>query len=287
MEVGVLGFGSSEIGYGAATPAEIDSILNEALDQGLNVIDTAECYVDAEEKIGRAVGHRRDDYFLFSKTGHSSGFPGPDWDPAMMAAQIDRSLTRLKTDRLELIQLHSPSLELLQEGSAIEVLQRAREAGKVRFIGCSADNEAAVYAVECGAFDALQTSVNLADQEAIETSLPLAVEKGIGVIAKRPIANAAWIKKQGPEHYGHEYWLRLQALRYPLQDQPNAEAIGTALAFTLAQPGVSVAIVGTERPGRFLENLRALESSRSGPSDFEAIRARWKAVRKDDWIGQG
>lgn len=287
IEVGVLGFGGSEIGFGSATQAEIDSLLNEALDAGCNVIDTAECYVDSEEKIGRAIGHRRDTFHLFTKTGHASGFSEPDWDPAMMAKQIDRSLVRLKTDRLDLIQLHSPSLESLREGTIIEVLKRAKEAGKVRFIGCSADNEPAIFAAECGAFDALQTSVNIADQEAIERHLPLAAAAGLGVVAKRPIANAAWIKKQGPNVYGHTYWLRLQELDYPFLSLPAAEAVAIALRFTLRQPGVATAIVGTEKPGRFLANLRALQSVPEDEDLYASIVDRWKAAAPGDWVGQG
>lgn len=287
MEVGVLGFGGSEIGFGKATQADIDHLLNTALDQGLNVIDTGECYVDSEEKIGRAVSHRRDEYWLFTKTGHSSGFPEPDWDPGMMARQIDRSLKRLRTDRLDLIQLHSPSLEDLQRGVIVEVIQRAKEAGKVRFIGCSADNEAAAFAAKCGQFDALQTSINVADQHAIETSLPLAREAGIGVIAKRPIANAAWIRKQAPGEYGHVYRQRLEELKYPFLELPAEEAVGIALAFTLAQPGVSTAIVGTETPGRFLANLRSLERATLDEEGVAAIRRRWHETRREDWSGQG
>lgn len=287
MNVGVLGLGGSEIGYGSATQAEIERILNEALDAGLNVIDTAECYIDSEEKLGRAIAHRRDEYFLFSKTGHASGFEQPDWDPDMMALQIDRSLKRLQTDRLDLIQLHSCPLELLKRGEVIEVLERAREAGKVRFIGSSGDNEAALYAVECGRFDALQTSCNIADQESIDLFLPLARTKGMGVIAKRPIANAAWIKKQTPNQYGHEYRLRLEKLAYPFLLESHEVSIGKALNFTLAQPGISTAIVGTERPGRYGSNLASMRANPISSSELQAIRDRWNEVREEDWVGRG
>jgi len=287
MEVGVLGFGTSEIGYGSASQVEIDQILNEALDSGLNVIDTAECYVDSEEKIGKAVSHRRDEFFLFSKTGHSSGFSEPDWDIGMMELQIDRSLKRLKTDYLDLIQLHSCPLELLKQGDVIEVLERARDSGKVRFIGSSGDNEAALFAVECGRFDALQTSCNIADQESIDLFLPMVKEKGMGVIVKRPIANAAWIKKQSPGEYGHEYRLRLEKLAYPFLNESNEVAIGKALNFALAQPGTCTAIVGTERPGRYQANLRSMKENPISAEEVEAIRQRWMAVREDDWVGRG
>ena len=84
MEVSVLGFGGAEIGYQGATVATVEALLNSALDAGLNIIDTAECYADSEEKIGQTVGHRRKDFFLFTKCGHASGIDLPDWDPKLL-----------------------------------------------------------------------------------------------------------------------------------------------------------------------------------------------------------
>lgn len=165
MEVSILGFGGAEIGYEDSSVSQVERLLGSALDAGLNVIDTAECYKTSEELIGKAVGHRRDEYYLFTKCGHASGFEQPDWDPQMLSQSIDRSLRRLGTDYVDLIHLHSCSEELLRQGDVIDVLKRAKEAGKVRYIGYSGDRSAAMYAVTCGAFDTLQTSVNIADQE--------------------------------------------------------------------------------------------------------------------------
>ncbi len=89
MRVSVLGFGGAEIGFEAAPQADVDAILGAALDSGLNVIDTAECYNDSEEKIGKSVAHRRGDYYLFTKCGHSSGFDMPDWDTKMLEMSIE------------------------------------------------------------------------------------------------------------------------------------------------------------------------------------------------------
>ncbi len=286
MEVSVLGFGGSEIGFERAPDADVERLLNSALDAGLNVIDTAECYAESEEKIGKTVGRRRSEFFLFSKIGHSSGFAEPDWDLEMLTKQIDRGLSRLRTDRLDLLQLHSCSEEMLRQGDVIEVAQRAKEAGKTRFIGYSGDGGAARYAVECGAFDALQTSCNVADQESIDLTIPLAVKNGMGVIAKRPIANVAWSKGSNPGTYGHVYWQRLQELRYPFQSEAE-RAVCAALRFTLAVPGVSVAIVGTKNPDRWAQNVALLTPGPLPSEEFEAIRRRWREVAKPDWVGQG
>ncbi|HZG50503.1 MAG TPA: aldo/keto reductase, partial [Pyrinomonadaceae bacterium] len=215
MRVSALGFGGSEIGYGQAAVETVERLLGGALDAGLNVIDTAECYVTSEELIGRAVSHRRADYYLFTKCGHAAGIELPDWDARLLEQSLERSLRRLQTDHVDLLQLHSCSEEVLRRGDAVEVLRRAREAGKTRYIGYSGDGRAALYAVECGAFDTLQTSVNIADQESLELTLPPARARGLGVIAKRPIANAVWKNTARPsDPYVQTYWDRLQQLDY-------------------------------------------------------------------------
>lgn len=286
LEVSALGFGGAEIGYQNASLDTVERLLGSALDAGLNVIDTAECYAGSEELIGKAVGHRRDAFHLFTKCGHSSGLPGEDWDPKMLRASIDRSLERLGTDRVDLVQLHSCDEAKLRQGDVIAVLQEARDAGKTRLIGYSGDREAARYAVECGAFDTLQTSVSIADQQPITLTLPLALEKGMGVIAKRPIANAAWTKEEMPEsEYAYPYFQRLQTLAYDFLRGPDA--VSVALRFTLAQPGVATAIVGTQNPARWLSNARLLDAGPLPPAQVEAIRARWNEVAGADWAGQG
>src|SRR6266446_3149050 len=249
MQVSVLGFGGAEIGFQGATEETVARLLKGALDAGLNVIDTGECYEGSEELIGKTVAERRGDYYLFTKCGHPRGIGSEDWSPDSLLASIERSLRRLRTDRLDLIQLHSCSESVLRKGDAIAALQTAREKGYARYLGYSGDSRAARYAVECGAFDALQTSINIADQEAIDLVLPLAREKGMGVIAKRPIANAAWKTEHKPmQSYHHEYWERLRKLKYDFLESSDLEkAIGIALRFTLSVPSVHTAIVGTTK----------------------------------------
>jgi aryl-alcohol dehydrogenase-like predicted oxidoreductase len=84
MAVSALGLGSSEIGYEDVKPGTIDRMLGSAIDAGLNVIDTAACYGNAEELIGAALGDRRDNCFILTKCGHASGLPHRDWSPALI-----------------------------------------------------------------------------------------------------------------------------------------------------------------------------------------------------------
>src|SRR5213078_1046843 len=236
----VLGFGGAEIGYQRVSSRTVARLLGSALDAGLNVIDTAECYEDSEVLIGRAIGARRGEVYLFTKCGHAKGWSRPDWRPASLLASIERSLRRLETDYLDLIQLHSCSLAELQRGDAISALEQARERGWTRYIGYSGDGEAARFAIECGRFDTLQTSISVADQEALELALPLARAHEMGVIAKRPLANIAWRYARKPtESYYQTYWSRLRALDYDFLKSAAETAVATALRFTLSAPGAT------------------------------------------------
>jgi aryl-alcohol dehydrogenase-like predicted oxidoreductase len=288
MDVSILGFGGSEIGYERAAADTVAKLLNSALDAGLNVIDTAECYYNSEELIGQAVGNRRKEFYLFTKCGHPHGMEsGANWSKGSILESVTRSLQRLKTDRLDLLQLHSCSEVELRKGEVIDALQAARDKGYTRYIGYSGDSRAAHFAVESGAFDALQTSINIADQEAIGLALPLAREKRMGVIAKRPIANAAWKTGHRPiDSYHHEYWERLRKLNYDFLRGDLNKSISIALRFTLSVAGVHTAIVGTKKPERWSENARLLEAGPLSEREFHAIRDRWEECAPRTWIGQ-
>jgi aryl-alcohol dehydrogenase-like predicted oxidoreductase len=288
MDVSVLGFGGSEIGYERASAGTVAELLNSALDAGLNVIDTAECYYNSEELIGKAVGNRRKEFYLFTKCGHPHGMESSaNWSKDSILESVTRSLQRLKTDRLDLLQLHSCSEAELRKGEVIDALQTAREKDYTRYIGYSGDSRAAHFAVESGAFDTLQTSINIADQEAIDLALPLAREKQMGVIAKRPIANAAWKTGHRPiDSYHHEYWERLRKLNFDFVRGDLNRSVSIALRFTLSVPGVHTAIVGTKKPERWSQNAQLLEAGPLGEKEFQAIRDRWEECAPRTWIGQ-
>jgi aryl-alcohol dehydrogenase-like predicted oxidoreductase len=285
--VSILGFGASEIGQQNVGLSTVEKLLNGALDAGLNVIDTAACYETSEELIGAAVNHRRSDYFLFTKCGHASGLPVEDWTPALVELSLARSLKRLRTDYIDLLQFHSCEAATLRDDDLIGALIRAREKGLTRAIGYSGDGADALYAVETGVFDALQISVNIADQEAIDLAIPAAAARDMGIIAKRPIANAAWlINRWRIGDYEKPYWRRLKRLGYDFIRNDPGGAVKTALRFTLGVPGVDTAIVGTTRPSRWAENAGFAAEGGLGRAQFDAIRARWLITAKPDWSGQ-
>ncbi len=279
----MLGFGGAEIGRDV-TAETADELLNSALDAGLNVIDTAAAYWESEKLIGETVGKRRNSFYLLSKCGALDGFTRTDWSKKGILETIENSLRNLKTDHLDIAQLHSCSAEILRQGDCIEGLQRAREKGYTRFIGYSGDNDDAKTAIEMDVFDSLQTSVSIADQAAIDSNIKLAKEKNLGIIAKRPIANAVWRHDSKPsESYHHEYWDRIQKLQYDFLSKNLEESIAVALRFTMTIPGVDTMIVGTTKPGRWSENARYIAEGNLSNEEYEAIRDRWREVGGGDW----
>jgi aryl-alcohol dehydrogenase-like predicted oxidoreductase len=287
MDVTVLGFGGAEIGYEGATQDTVTELLNSALDAGLNVLDTAVGYVNSEELIGNAVSGRRKEFYLFTKCGRGGSEDPKVWEPKALIRDVEASLRNLRTDYVDLVQIHSCPESILRQGDAIDAVRQMRDRGYTRYIGYSGDGAPAVYAIESGAFDTLQTSISIADQEAIDLLLPRARERNMGVIAKRPIANAAWRTGKKPESpYHHAYWERLQKLDYDFLRDGLEQAISIALRFTLTQPGVHTAIVGTKRPGRWAENARMLEAGPLPEEQLQKIRARWRQVADASWTGE-
>jgi aryl-alcohol dehydrogenase-like predicted oxidoreductase len=292
MDVTVLGFGGAEIGYGQVPQETANALLNGALDEGLDAIDTAECYADSEVLIGNAVSGRRKDYYLFTKVGHWAPEGMEGWTADGVTRSIERSLGRLKTEYVDLVHLHSCGIDVLEKGEVIEALEKAKQAGKTRFIGYSGDSQAAKFAVDTGKFDTLMTSISVFDQEAIDLTLPACRERQMGVIVKRGIGNAVWRYDEDPGGYHAEYYKRMKALDYDFtrpahrdNTGPDGPA-GVALRFVLALDGVHTNVVGTTNPARFAQNAELLKAGPLPAEKVEAIRTRWKEVAKPEWVGQ-
>jgi hypothetical protein len=240
----------------------VGELLNAALDGGINFLDTAACYGNSEEWIGRTISHRRHEYILATKAGHvTGGYEGEEWTSQTILDSIERSLKRMKTDYLDLVQLHTCGVDVLKLGDVVQALLDAKQAGKVRYIGYSGDREAALWAIESGQFDTLQTTFNLVDQEAREQVLPKARAKGMGIIVKRPIANAAWGAQISTDPFRERYRQRAQAIADmgPIRGAPE-NPILLALGFALAHKEVDTAIVGTCNPDHMKANIELVEN---------------------------
>ena len=255
IQVSRLGIGLSEIGSTPMELSAVESLLNGGLDIGINFLDTAACYDNSEELVGKTVAHRRSEYALASKCGHiAGGYQGEAWTAQTVTDSIDRSLRLLQTDYVDLMQLHSCTVEILERGDVIEALLRARDAGKTRFVGYSGDNEAAMWAVESGIFHTLQTSFSLVDQKARNGLFAAAEAKGMGVIIKRPIGNGVWGRAEASSPYAQPYFERHQAMSALGAVEGEDDPIRMAMGFTFGHPEVDTAIVGTT-------NLRHLQSN--------------------------
>ena len=282
LSVSALGFGAGHIDSHQLRDAEAYALLDHALDLGVTFFDTARGYGASEQRLGRWLTGRRDRVVLSTKVGYD--IPGrPDWSAGAVTDGVDRALRVLGTDLLDVVFLHSCDLATLQRGEAIEALRTCQEAGKLRVAGYSGENEALAWAAASGHFGALQTSVNLADQHSARAVLPSAAERGLGVVAKRPLANAPWRHTERPHGvYGETYWLRLREMGVrPAVD----DWTGTALRFTAFTPGVATAIVGTSSPAHLDAAAAAVGR---GPLPAEE-RGRWVdafARHAGDWPGE-
>lgn len=282
LTVPILGFGGGHIGDPALSEEEVGRLLHGALDLGVTLIDTARSYGLSEERIGRHLSHRRDEFVLSTKVGY--GVPGvADWTGPVITAGVDAALGRLRTDRIDIVHLHSCPIETLEQGEVIAALRAAVAAGKVRVAAYSGDNEPLEWAIASGAFGSVELSVNLVDQRGIDRALPRTRERGLGVIAKRPAANAPWRFAERPEAADVAlYWERWRSLSLDPGPYGWTEL---ALRFAAHQEDVHCAIVGTGR----LEHLRQnVEQVEKGPLPAEAVAAIRAAFSDHgaDWGGQ-
>ncbi len=287
LKVSRLVFGAGPIGYLGSSPDQAGRVLNLLLDRGVNLIDTAAAYLGSEELIGKAVGHRRGDFLLLSKCGRQvEGAAGGNWSAQLVTETVDRSLRRLGTDHLDVMLLHSCGLEVLQKGEALGALARAREAGKIRFAGCSADNEAATYAAGLADVDVLMCSINLCDQVNLDGALAVAARTGAAVLAKRTLANAAWKPLEAQQGIYRDYVkpyaerLRAMALDPAALGCPGPDPWPElALRFALAEPRVHALSVGTTRPANAEANLALLEAGPLAPAATAAIRQAFRSAQ--------
>ena len=277
LQVSVLGFGAWEIGWTSVEEGdEVGPLLNHALDNGINFADSSAAYRWSEELIAKYIGHRRDEFIFATKCGSGrvqqedgKWVQTLDYSAAAIAPQIDRSLQRLKTDYIDIMQLHSPSYDDLVNGDGIEGLKKAQQQGKVRFVSLSADDDAALRAVEMGQFDTLQITCNILDQEPGKI-IAAAREKDMGIIVKSPIANAIYEAPRPEADAGP--WDLAQRRLSPdvIGDLPRVEA---SLRWLLNNADVHTAIVGTTNLAHLQANIASADRGELPPETYAAIAA--------------
>jgi len=271
LTVSVLGLGAGQVGESSVSEAEAAALLHGTLDAGVTLIDTARSYGLSEERIGRHLASRRGEFVLSSKGGAGVGGVG-DWTAAALTTGIEEALRRLRTEIIDVYHLHSCSAEVLRPGEVVEALELAVRAGKIRVPAYSGDNEALAYAADSGRFGSIETSVNLVDQWSLRTVLPR--RGGLGVIGKRPIANAVWRHRERPTGvYGDIYWDRFQRLAL---DPGGLDWDEFALRFSAYAPGVDCVITGTAKLANLQRNAALVERGPLPAELLDAVDAAWR-----------
>ena len=297
LNVSVLGFGAAPVAYLDTERQSAAQVINDLLGAGVNVIDTAASYPGSEEFLGERFSSRRDDYVLVSKCGNTEDDGLPAWSERAILHSVDRSLRRLRTQRIDVMLLHTCGLDVLQKGEALGALAKARDAGKIRFAGYSGDNEAAAWAAAHPEVAVIETSLNVVDQANIDKVLPAAREHNVGVIAKRPVANAAWKDlHQQPgmyQSYAREYTERLRGMKITPRElgfsaPPQDAWPEVALRFTLSFPQVHTAIIGTTSSQNARRNVEIAQKGPLPPDVVQKLRAAFRAADPGGaWVGQG
>jgi len=286
FEATILGYGAMELRGDARGPAlsdrEAEQLLNGVLDAGINLIDTSIDYGRSEERIGRFIAHRRNEYFLASKCGCVVG--GAQGEHVHTAANVrhgvENSLRLLKTDHLDLVQFHrSLTLEEFRLEGALQELQKLKQEGKVRFLGVSGILPNLVEQIDSGVFDAFQIPYSLLQREH-EDVVTRAAHAGAGTLIRGGVARGA------PSDWDRTYYMvPSPTLRDRWEQARLDELLGgltrieLTLRFTLSHPGLHTSIVGTSK----LEHLRQnIEAAKRGPLPAELVE---KIKRRLDEVG--
>ena len=262
----MLGYGAMEL-RGAPRARDIsdgqaETILRAALDAGINYLDTSIDYGLSEERIGRYIAHRRDNYYLASKCGCLVGAPPAprgERSPHIFSrenviAGVEQSLRRMKTDYLDVVQFHiSPSRQTLEENGALDALLQLQAAGKVRFIGMSGTLPNLRDHIAMGIFDVFQVPYSAVEREH-EDAISRAAEAGAGIVIRGGAAKGA----PSTEKQTGLQWDRWQ--RAQLDDLLDGmTSVEFVLRFTFSHPHMQTTIVGTVNPAHLQANLAALE----------------------------
>ena len=287
LTVSEIGFGCARLGgfFQSADRPEMVSLLRAALDLGITFFDTADMYTQGESEmlLGEAFGRDRDAVVIATKAGYvlparrrTASFLKPllrpvirstrlrrarlpggvrgslsqDFSPSHLIAAAERSLKRLRTDHIDVLQLHSPPPDVLASGAFLEPLEVLKHQGKVRHYGVSCETTADVLScLRHTQISCIQLRLNLLDQSALTIALPQAAERGLGVIA-RECYGGGLLARTRPDVPIPEL-SRLELLA----QSPGEPLPRLALHFVLRQPGVSVAVVGMRNRGHLDANL--------------------------------
>ncbi len=301
LTVSEIGFGTWGLGgdsYGPVNDASSRDALRLAFDRGVTFYDTSDLYGNghSEEILGEVFHDVRDRIVIGTKVGtlpHSGFYMPQDFSEANINRSIDASLRRLRTDRVDLYQLHSPQIDLPNWDEIIATLDRIRESGKIRVYGVSARSPAdAKVAVERYGFGVVQVNFNLIDHRAVGSGLfDVCAKKQVGVIARTPLCFGYLSGKlTGDEDFpGRDHrknwpreqlrrWARAHALFTPLNKGKSRTLVQLALQFCLSDSAVSTVIPGMISCEEVMENTVAADlaplTKEESAAIYEIYRSR-------------
>jgi aryl-alcohol dehydrogenase-like predicted oxidoreductase len=290
LKISEVGLGTVELGmeYGIAdgktvhlpTREAAARVLNQALDSGINYLDTARAYGVSEEVIGGALKSRRKEYVLASKVGAPADVSA---DRAALRAHVtssvEQSLKALQTDVIDLMQLHSIPTELIRRGDIAEVLQELQRAGSIRFLGATTyGEESARVVLEDGRYDCIQIAYSILDREPETTTLPLAQSKDIAVVVRSVLLKGALSHRYRHLPGGLEELKAAVEKILAIAESMPAGLPEIAYRFVLAHPAVSSALVGTALSE---ELMAAVDYARRGPLTPECLARLQQVTIRD------
>jgi aryl-alcohol dehydrogenase-like predicted oxidoreductase len=271
----------------AISEREAGTLLHALLDAGITLIDTSIDYGLSEERIGRHLADRRDKCFLATKCGCPVGDLAPDaqmpyphdYSPWNVRAGVEQSLRRLRTDHLDLVQVHmTPSRETLAHEGTVETLIELRDAGMIRFIGMSGTLPHLPDHITMGVFDVFQIPYSLVQREH-EELIERAAASGAGVIVRggaargAPTAEKGW--DRGPtgmaEGEAARRW-RAADVDGMIGDMSELEFV---IRFTLSNPAITAAIVGTSSLDHLAGNVAIAQKGPLPPKLYAEARRRF------------
>jgi aryl-alcohol dehydrogenase-like predicted oxidoreductase len=285
LTVTKLGYGAMEVrgsriwGGRPIEDAEAETILNAVVDSGITFIDTANDYGRSEEYIGRYLSRRRDEFVLATKCGctvvrrdESTDDTPHVWTRENLFRCLHESLERMRTDYVDLMQLHNPSLEQCEDGDLGAVLQEMKEQGKVRWIGISSTTPHLETYIGWGVFDTFQIPYSALEREH-EELIQAASDSGAGVIVRGGVARG----EPGAGLGQQDRWANYDAAGLDQLLDEGETRTTFLLRFTNAHPGMNTNIVGTRNVDHLEANIAA--AARPLPADtYAEAKKRLDAV---------
>jgi aryl-alcohol dehydrogenase-like predicted oxidoreductase len=287
LSVTRLGFGAMEIrgeriwGGRPVADEQASTILSAVLDAGVTFVDTANDYGKSERYIGEFVADRRNEYVLATKCGCRMVPAGDhdetphDWDRDHLLENIDDSLAKMRTDHVDLLQLHNPAVDVAEENKVVDTLKEIQAAGKTRFIGISSTSPHLATYIDWGVFDAFQIPYSALERQH-ENLITKAHEAGAGTIIRGGVARGEPGQGLGAENR----WAIWQRAKLDELLGDGESRTQWQLRFTLSHPGVDTIIAGTLNPEHLADNVRAAQAGPL-PADVYA-----EAKRRLDEAGE-